>query len=374
MAFFDFMNPDKGGLSLAEMLGIPWQVGGQYLMRRDRRVGGPLGAALTGFGALGQQLGQRQDQQKQNQAIFGALQKIDPRFAEVAPIVQAGGSVTDAMAALKEKYPQTKAAAPFPVFNQQTGAEQMFDPSKGGDIPQGFVSSSFYKPAKPGKETLPDRYFAEHPKATWEDYQRDVGQTKMAGEKSQISWRWETTPEGRAVQNAYRFNPATGTEERVQTAGAAGGIPARLNAAQQKQVDSTHEVTDSLPVLQQYVQALPPNLTPAMMAREYAKYRTPIGALSRSQTIINELKPHIPAPTDPPGRAMEKMQAFQRGAFDSTLQAILGGGAAPTDAGARETAGMPSTSPPPKPDFEVAKTYQKDGQWYVQDPKGQFYQ
>jgi hypothetical protein len=68
---------------------------------------------------------------------------------------------------------------------------------------------------------------------------------------------------------------------------------------------------------------------------------------------------------------MEKMKSFEMGRFNALLKNTLGTG---TPAGAAATTAATAGTPPPAPPFQVNKTLIKDGQWYVSDPSGKFYQ
>jgi hypothetical protein len=175
VGFFDFLGSGPGQLSSTELLSAIPMIAGDVLQARHGKIGGPLGVGLGDIGQIGQALAQRKQKQAQNLALFNAMQKIDSRFSEVAPIVQAGGTIEDALAAFKLKYPTTKSESSFPIFNQKTGTEQIFDPSKGGTLPPGFVSSSFYKPQKPDKptkETPFDLWQKQNPNATIADWEK----------------------------------------------------------------------------------------------------------------------------------------------------------------------------------------------------------
>lgn len=420
MALFDFIGSGPDQLSLSEVLSALPAVAGPVLMARGRKLGLPIGMGLTAFGNLGQELAKKSGQYNQQVGQAEALKSLmpmanqqsagtgatlsslgintTPNFAEfLSQWVKAGGKASDAATIFK-----TMGTSAKPMFRMGAGGqEEAFDPASGQTLYQmgkGDYTSSFKPESAKGKGTFAE-FQAAHPELSID---QQIERYKALGEKpAQPNWRNVETGTGAVIQEPYKYNPATGKMEKVPVEGEpSGGIPAKLNAQQQKQVDSIREVENSLPVLHQYVAALPQNLSPAMMAREYAKYRAPFGALgqtskaftdyfdmlgqmqtsliaarigglSRSQQIINALRPHIPEPTDPPTRAMQKMEAFQKGAFDSTLATLLQNtaGGAPTT----EPSATPG-SPPPAPPFQVNKTYFKDGQWYVSDPSGKFFQ
>lgn len=83
--------------------------------------------------------------------IASNLLSRNPALAPYAPLARGGMSLGDIAQWIRMTHPQT-VQKPFPIFNQSTGAEQMYDPNAGEQIPQGYVSSSFYKPQKPAAQ------------------------------------------------------------------------------------------------------------------------------------------------------------------------------------------------------------------------------
>lgn len=149
MALFDFIGSGPNQLSLAEVLSALPAVAGPVLMQRGRKLGLPIGMGLTAFGALGQDLAKKEGAYNLGQQQMKALEGIDPRFKQIAPMAGLFPPQT-VMEAFKALNPATKAEAPFPIFNPQTHEERVYNPASGQPIPQGFISSSFYKPEKEG--------------------------------------------------------------------------------------------------------------------------------------------------------------------------------------------------------------------------------
>ena len=391
-------NLGKTASKHEELLGAIPLIAGSALLARNGRAGGPIGAGLTTLGGLMEApyfLSQPQGKDStvqitgpQGNTQYGTRNDLTGKTSWW------GTGVT----------PVQKSAAPkFDYWFQKGPNGQIINEQ---ELPQGSPrpGSDWFTPAGlkggGGEGNAFALWKQGHPNGTWEEYQADLAQTKSAGGKPTISWRWETGPDGRAIQRPYKYDVATNTEVPVPTPNEPAGLPARLNASEQKQVDAINEVVDTLPVVQQTLAALPPNLSRADFVKEYAKYRsgglagTPdprftdyfdllgqlqtsliaarIGGLSRSQQIINQLKPHIPSPTDLPDVALRKLQDFNKGAFQSSLTAILGPNAPKLPP---MTTSSASSAPPPAPSFGVAKTFRKGDEWVVQSATdGRYYE
>lgn len=392
MSFPNSADNESFHLSLPEILSTIVDVGGQYLMQRNRRIGGPLGAGLSTVGQLGEALAQRHRQQNLAKIISkmpGVTPEMQQSLSQAVKLGMDPASIYGDV--LKEQFKGKPGLKPFPIWDPKTQQESMFDPNvPGATIPSGSYSSSF-KPSAP-KET-------EAEKLDLYGKERQIAQQYQ--KPPQPSWRTETDPTtGATVQNAYRYNPKTGMMEEVPTSGSPSGVPAKLDTNERKQLDAVHLVSTQIPRMNDLVQQLPPDTSPALLAREYAKFRAPFGALGtvdprfgayfqqigqlkaalissaasgfRGQYMIDMLKQHIPSETDPPSRAMEKIRGFDEGGFNAVLKNYLGTGTSITPS--TSDGGSSSGGTPPKPPFEVDKTYQKDGQWYVKDKAGKFFQ
>jgi hypothetical protein len=401
-------QPDQ--LSLPEILSAIPAIAGPVLMARGKRVGLPLGIGLSAIGGLGQTLAERQRTQAQHSQLGKIISTMpgvtDQQKQMFGQLVSAGvNPETILPEVLKGQFRQAKplgglrAAAAGELglpLDETTWTPEQWKQEQG-------TETGLYRhlhPEKEAKQSLMDRYFAEHPGAKTDDFESWYQRNKLAGEKPpQPSWRTETDPTtGATVQNAYHYNPKSGKMELVPTEGDPGGVPAKLDTNERKQLDAVRLVSTQIPRMGDLVNQLPPDTSPAMLAREYAKFRAPFGALGavdpkfeayfqqigqlkaalissaasgfRGQYMINMLKQHIPSETDPPARAMEKIQGFDAGGFNAILQNYLGAGKPIAPSGGGATSG----GTPPKPSFDVDKTYQKDGRWYVKDKAGKFYQ
>jgi len=199
------------------------------------------------------------------------------------------------------------------------------------------------------------------------------GQLAAQGTKAEkpenLTWRTESV-DGKTVQVPYRFDPATGSMSRVPIAGEPLGAPGKLNANQQRLVDSVNDIAEQMPDMKGMIDDLG-NPSSIELGIQYAKYRAPFGvggsvdpkfaayfnALgqiqtdliaaattggSRSFALIDMLKPHIPDPTDPPSRAMEKLKGFDMGRFNAIRKTLLGEGPSP---GSRPMEGAGGTDP-----------------------------
>lgn len=177
-----------------------------------------------------------------------------------------------------------------------------------------------------------------------------------------VSWRTETDPTtGRDIQVPYAVD-RTGKLTRVpfgSEAGATlgGAIPGKLNANEKRLIDSVNDIAEMMPDMPEMIDALG-NPSSVELAMQWAKYRAPFGALgavdpkfaayfnslgqiqtdlisaattggSRAMRLIDMLKPHIPSPTDPPDRAMEKLKGFDMGRFNAIRKTLLGTGPTP---------------------------------------------
>lgn len=408
MGFFDFIGNKPDQLSLPEILSAIPAVAGPVLMQRGRRVGLPLGIGLSALGGLGQEYAQRQRQQSQHEGVLNLIKSMPGVTPEMQKSFEAavnqGVDPTPLYDALVKN--QMKTTAVKPIFAMQNGKEVALNPETGQKLydVQGFTSS--FKPKEMGGSdiSVPVRtqlkaMGVDPSKASAE--QITAAEDAITARATKPSWRIETDPTtGATIQNAYRYNAKTGKMELVPTAGAPGGVPTKLDPAERKQLDAVRLVSTQIPRFKSLIAALPPDTSPAVLAKEYAKFRAPFGALGpvdprfsnyfqqigqlkaqlissaasgfRGQYILDILKQHIPSETDPPARAMEKVQGFDAGGFNAVLQNYLGTGTPLTPKA--ESAGAGTGTVPPKPPFEVDKAYNKDGQWYVKDKAGKFYQ
>lgn len=162
-------------------------------------------------------------------------------------------------------------------------------------------------------------------------------------------WTSESDENGKPVTVKYLTDAAGNTISRT--------IEGRGKLSQQESrlLDSTGSAERTMQKLQEDLAQIQ-SATPFELATQYAKYRAPFGiggavdpkfatyfndlgqvqtdligaatsGSSRSYQLISMLKPHIPDPTDPPTRALEKMRGFEMGRFRAAREAILGSGA-----------------------------------------------
>lgn len=218
---------------------------------------------------------------------------------------------------------------------------------------------------------------------------------KSAGKPGPVSWRAETDPTGRSIQVPYERD-ASGKMTRVPFEGgdsgaASGSIPGKLNVGQQRLVDSVNDIDEQMPDIEGMTTVLE-NTSAFELAKQYAKYRSPFGILgkpdpkfvayfnalgqvqtdlvgaatsggSRSFQLISMLKPHIPDPTDPPDRALEKLKGFDKGRFAAIKATLLN-----QPSTATPTANRPDiATPQPVIDDATGKLlgYTTDGKTYV---------
>ncbi len=162
-------------------------------------------------------------------------------------------------------------------------------------------------------------------------------------------WVSESDDFGKPVTVKYLSDAAGNTVSRtVEGRG-------KLSPQESRLLDSTGSAERTMGKLQQDLAAIKDS-SPLTLGLQYAKYRAPFGAggavdpaysayfndlgqlqtdlvgaatsgSSRSYQLIDMLKPHIPSPTDPPARALEKMKGFEMGRFKAAREAILGTGA-----------------------------------------------
>ena len=419
MALFDFIGSGPDQLSLSEVLSALPAVAGPVLMARGRKLGLPIGMGLTAFGGLGELLAKKQAAYGHQQGLVKALQSLsDPlkgtglKPTDIAPesqgalkpdfgtfatnVLQGGGSPAEAESLWKGFSQQVK-----PMFRIGSGQEEAFDPASGQTLyqmPKGDYTSSFKPETGKGKGTFAE-FQAAHPELSID---QQIERYKALGEKPPApQMRLEETPEGRPAGVFYGFNKDTHKMEYVPTVGdpyarpgtAEGTVPAKLDTTLQKQVDAVKNAEIEFPVLRSAIKQLPPTSREALYS-EYAKYRSGgllgevdpryaeyfaqigqlkgdlLGAASgarQSVPLMNYVKSHIPNETDMPNLTLQKMNSFEMGRFKALLE----------NAGLKPeaTTGTSLTgSPPPAPPFQVNKTYLKDGQWYVSDPAGKFYQ
>ncbi len=178
---------------------------------------------------------------------------------------------------------------------------------------------------------------------------------KGAGKPGPVSWRNETTPDGRSIQVPYERDES-GKMKRVpfesdDPGAAPGSVPGKLNVGQQRLVDSVNDIEKQMPDLERMIKGLK-NPSSFELAKQYAKYRAPFGIAgkadpeytayfnalgqvqtdlvssatsggSRSFQLITMLRPHIPDPTDPPDRALEKLRGFDKGRFAAIKATLL---------------------------------------------------
>jgi hypothetical protein len=178
---------------------------------------------------------------------------------------------------------------------------------------------------------------------------------KGAGKPGPVSWRSETTPDGKSIQVPYERDES-GKMKRVpfegdDPAAASGGVPGKLNVGQQRLVDSVSDIEKQMPDIEAMISGLK-NPSSFELAKQYAKYRAPFGLAgksapeytayfnalgqvqtdlvgaatsggSRSFQLISMLRPHIPDPTDPPERALEKLKGFDKGRFAAIKATLL---------------------------------------------------
>jgi hypothetical protein len=215
-----------------------------------------------------------------------------------------------------------------------------------------------------------------------------AAQGTKADKPENLSWRQETV-DGKTVQVPYRYDPAKGMVRVPIEGDATASAPGKLNANQQRLVDAVNDISEQMPDMKQMVEDLG-NPSSIDLGIQYAKYRAPFGiggtvdpkyaayfnALgqiqtdlvaaattggSRSFALIDMLKPHIPDPTDPPARAMEKLKGFDMGRFNAIRKNLLGEGPAPGSrpmegsggsAPASTSGFIPGGEPPPPPGFK----------------------
>jgi hypothetical protein len=215
-----------------------------------------------------------------------------------------------------------------------------------------------------------------------------AAQGTKADKPENLSWRQETV-DGKTVQVPYRYDPAKGMVRVPIEGDATASAPGKLNANQQRLVDSVNDIAEQMPDMKQMIDDLG-NPSSIELGIQYAKYRAPFGiggsvdpkfaayfnALgqiqtdlvaaattggSRSFALIDMLKPHIPDPTDPPARAMEKLKGFDMGRFNAIRKNLLGEGPAPGSrpmegsggtAPASTSGFTPGGEPPPPPGFK----------------------
>jgi hypothetical protein len=162
------------------------------------------------------------------------------------------------------------------------------------------------------------------------------------------------------------------------------GAKPKLNANEQKLVDSVNDITIQLPKFQQVAQRLTDR---SDQVWEYIKYRAhghmgtvdpdwaeyfnTVGQLqtdlvsaatsgsSRSFALIDMLRPHIPDPKDTPKLALDKMSGFDVGRFNAIRQSLMGEPPTPGSAALEGSGGSTpastsgvSTEPPPPAGFK----------------------
>lgn len=393
-----------------ELLGALPLIAGAWLSASPRRGWQGVGNALAAAGGLAEydattRVNAKSDRDKAAKdakawnAFAGTMKPGESTPDVIKGATASGLSVPDALAVYKDYSQGPKEGTPQKV--SMNGISGLRYPNGRTE----WLSAGETAGAQ-GKETAEGEAYQQElknrPGLTREQFHKEWG--AASGKPPQPSWRWTTGPDGRAVQIPY--SNVGGVETPMPLAGdsgitSKGGLPGKPNAQQQQLLDSVNTVEDVVPQLTTAATALPDS-SPGRLAREYAKFRAPFGALGpadpayvayfstigqvksdltkaamgagRGKYLFDAMKQHIPSETDPPARAMEKMKWFQEGRFAAIRKTILG---APPDAAETAAAALPASgmsTAPPAPSFNVAKTYLKDGRWYVQDDKGQFYQ
>jgi hypothetical protein len=197
-----------------------------------------------------------------------------------------------------------------------------------------------------------------------------AAQGTKADKPENLSWRQETDSSGRTVQVPYRYDPTKGMVRVPIEGDPTASAPGKLSTTQQRLVDSVNDIQEQMPDLPAMIDGLG-NPSSVELGLQWAKYRAPFGALgsvdpkfasyfnalgqiqtdlvaaattggSRSFALIDMLRPHIPEPTDPPARAMEKLKGFNMGRFNAIRKTLLGVGPSP---GSRPLEGSGGSAP-----------------------------
>lgn len=165
-------------------------------------------------------------------------------------------------------------------------------------------------------------------------------------------------------------------------------IPTTANVQQRQALVATSIAEQDAQRLEQIIRKMK-DKSVVGLARGYAKYRAPFGLLgpgdpnydayvqqlgqlktdllaaavggtgSRSYQLVKQLLPHIPVETDPPDRALEKIQGFRQGRFRSLRQAILGttltNSVSPSGNETSPDETVPTDSDAPPPGFRIER-------------------